>query len=733
MDKVLQYNFGYLPPNSGLTSDLPLSCLASAKRPMSMTLDRSVRKRNKVTVDVDDIPEQRLETRCVDCIRCLAADMVQQANSGHPGAAMGCAPIAHILWTKVMSYCPSQPKWCNRDRFVLSNGHACALQYVMLHLSGYDLSIEDLMQFRQLGSRTPGHPENHATPGIEVATGPLGQGIANGVGLALAQRHMAATFNREGFEGVVDHYTYVICGDGCLQEGISAEASSLAGHLGLGRLIVLYDDNKITIDGATDLSFTEDVCKRYDAYGWQTMVVEDGDSDLRGLYTAIVAARQDTSRPTLIRVCTTIGFRSSKAGTAGVHGAPLGHADLAAVKTSVGLDGDRCFSVPPDVAALYAKRLAAGEEKYKSWHDLFCRYAAAHPSLAAEFRRRQTGELPEGWVSALPRFKPEDKSLATRQSSQLVLNKLADYVPELVGGSADLTPSNLTKFKGALDFQQATPEGRYLRFGVREHAMAGVCNGMAAYTGLIPFCATFLTFTGYAFGAIRVSALSNFGVIYLATHDSIGLGEDGPTHQPIESLLSFRAMPNLLTMRPADANEVSGAYRVALERRCTPTVIALSRQACMNLASSSIEGVALGAYVLQRPASAQSRELDIVLVGSGSEVQLLVQTLPRLSDLRVQLVSMPCWELFDRQTAEYKADVFPEGVPVLAVEALAAEGWSKYAHCVIGMRSFGASGPAKDVQGHFGFTVDNVHQKARKMLAFFESRPVPSLLDRPDN
>jgi len=550
------------------------------------------------------------------------------------------------------------------------------------------------------------------------------------VGLALAATHMAATFNREGFN-VIDHYVYVICGDGCMQEGITSEACSLAGHLGLGRLIVFYDDNKIQIDGGTDLAFTEDVCKRYEAYGWQTIHVEEGDTDLAALEQAITDAKAELARPTLIKVTTTIGYGSSKAGTAGVHGAPLGHADLANVKKQYGFAEDTFFDVPADVAAAYGGCQTVGAARQLAWSKLFESYRAAHPELAAELERREAGRLPENWRDALPRWTPEDKALATRQSSQQVLNKLCEAVPELVGGSADLTPSNLTKFRGALDFQAATPEGRYIRFGVREHAMAAICNGIAAWSkSLIPFCATFLNFTGYALGAMRVSALSHHGTLYIATHDSIGLGEDGPTHQPVETLLNFRAMPNMLTLRPADANEVSGSYMVAIEHRNCPSVIALSRQGCPNLVGSTVEAVREGAYVLQKPADGAAPQL--VMVGTGSEVALIVQCLGSLGDLKVQVVSMPCWELFDKKDVAYKRSFFPPGVPVLAVEALCSEGWCKYAHSVVGMTTFGASAPGKDLAKRFGFTADNVAAKAKELVAFYASRAVPDLLDRPD-
>jgi len=722
MDRALTYNFGFLPPNKSLRRP-EMALLAEPLAAKRMRLGHT--SRVDLTPTAPD--HSSLEWRCVNYVRVLAADMVQQANSGHPGAAMGCAPIAHLLWSRLMQYDPADPSWANRDRFVLSNGHACALQYTMLHLTGYDLSIDDLKAFRQLGSKTPGHPEVQETPGIEVATGPLGQGMTNGVGLALAGAHMAATFNRDGFK-ILDNYVYVICGDGCMQEGITSEACSLAGHLGLGRLIVLYDDNKIQIDGSTDLAFTEDVMKRYEAYGWQTLHVPDGDSDLVALKLALDSARRELNRPTLIKVTTTIGFGSSKQGTAGVHGAPLGHADLANVKAAYGFDKEGHFAVPADVAAAYGKQKAIGAQKHAEWNALFERYRAAHPALAAEFERRSKGELPPNWQDSLPVWTPEDKALATRQSSQIVLNKLAETIPDLIGGSADLTPSNLTKAKGALDFQAATPEGRYVRFGVREHAMAAICNGMAAFwPGIVPFCATFLNFFGYAAGAVRVSALSDHGVIYVATHDSIGLGEDGPTHQPVEALIHFRAMPNILTLRPADANEVSGAYMVAIEHRKTPSLIALSRQGCPNLHGTSKEAVRKGAYVLSKSAAAPR----LVLVGTGSEVHLLVNAAEKqLADVPCQVVSMPCWELFDMQPKEYQAEVFPVGVPVLAVEALSSEGWCKYAHSVVGMTTFGASAPGKDLANKFGFTVDNVAAKAKALLAFYEGKPAPHLIAR---
>jgi len=731
MERVLQYNFGYLPPRTTSTSDLPLSALLANKRSAIGGNDQiKVSKKMKGEAKADARADQQaaLERNCVNYVRVLSAEIVQQANSGHPGAPMGCAPMAHVLWGRVMSFDPLDDTWINRDRFVLSNGHACALLYSMLHLTGYKVSMDDLKKFRQMNSITPGHSENHVTPGVEVSTGPLGQGISNGVGLAMAEAHLAATYNRDGFP-MIDNYTYVICGDGCMQEGISSEACSLAGHLRLGKLIVLYDDNKIQIDGSTDLAFTEDVLKRYESYGWQTLTVVDGDTSLEAITAAIMRAKADSTRPTLIKVTTTIGFGSSKEGTHNVHGAPIGATDLSNLKKSFGFNPDESFVVPEDVTAHYHAIGAAGTAKHEAWKQMRARYAADHPQLNAELLRRESGALPEGWRDALPKWTPADKALATRQSSQLVLNKLAEVIPELVGGSADLTPSNLTKWKSAEDFQAKTPQGRYIRFGVREHAMAAICNGLSAYGALRPFCATFLNFFGYAAGAVRVSALSNLGVLYIATHDSIGLGEDGPTHQPVEALLNLRATPNLLTIRPADANEVAGSYAIALENPTTPCVIALSRQGCEHLEGSTAEAVTKGAYVLQSPADGAPQ---IVLVGSGSEVQTLVAATKKLTDVRLQLVSMPSWELFDRQPREYKSTVFPTGVPVLAMEALTAEGWCKYAHSVIGMRSFGCSAPAKDVQAKFGFTPDNAVVKARELLAYYADRPVPPLHERPD-
>jgi transketolase len=669
------------------------------------------------------------EDLIVNTIRTLAADTVQKANSGHPGAPMGMAPLAHKLWSTYLRYNPANPKWPNRDRFVLSNGHACALQYVMLHLAGYEeYTLDELKRFRQLHSKTPGHPEVSMTRGgIEVTTGPLGQGISSAVGLAIAEAHLAATYNRPDFT-IVDNYTYVFLGDGCMQEGVASEACSLAGHLGLHKLIAFYDDNKITIDGETELSFTEDVVKRYQSYGWHTIEVADGNTNYAAIDHAIQEARKITDRPTLIKVTTTIGFGSQKEGTEKVHGNPLGNDDLAFAKKKFGFNPEQTFHVPPEVTAHFQKKREEGAELEKHWNALFEKYSAAHPELAAEFSRRISGKLPEGWKSVLPTYKPEDPAKATRQFSQTVINALSKVLPELFGGSADLNPSTLSYMDISKDFQKKTPEGRNVRFGVREHGMAAILNGLFAYGGFIPYGATFLNFIGYAFGAVRLSAISEFGVLYVMTHDSIGLGEDGPTHQPIESLAMVRAMPHILLLRPADGNETSGAYAAAIENRHKPSVLCLSRQGLPNLKGTSIDGVSKGAYVIHE---ASEGKPQLIITGSGSEVQFAVAAAEKLHDVRVRVVSFPSFELFRAQSLEYKQSVFPEGVPVLAVEAASAFGWDEFSHAVVGMRSFGASAPLKDVLNHFGFTADNVAKKAKEVLEFYSNRPAHNLILRP--
>lgn len=589
--------------------------------------------------------------------------------------------------------------------------------------------MDDLKQFRQVGSLTPGHPENHVTAGVEVSTGPLGQGISNAVGLAIAENHLAATFNKPGFD-VVDHFTYVICGDGCLQEGVSAETASLAGHLKLGKIIVLYDDNSIQIDGSTDLAFTEDVLKRYEAYGWHTSTVENGDGpDVSGIIGAVEAAKAVTDAPSIIKVRTTIGKGSAKEGTAKVHGAPLGDDDIKSLKEQFGLDPEKKYNVPEEVYSYFAQRAQAGAAKQAAYNEMFAAYKEKFPAEAAAFERAQGGQLPQGWEDAIPSYKVGDAALATRKSSQKVLEAIVPLIPEFIGGSADLTPSNLTKVEGnSLDYQPGTPAGRYLRFGVREHGMASVCNGIAAYGGLIPFGATFLTFVGYAIGAIRLSALSGFRVVYIMTHDSIGLGEDGPTHQPIETLASLRSMPNMVTIRPADGNEVGGAYKVALNNAHGPTTMALSRQGCAVLEGTSVDAVAKGAYPLKPVDGAQ-----LLLVATGSEVQLAVSSLPALAEagIKAAVVSMPSWELFEAQSDEYKQSVFPAGVPVLSIEAAATCGWERYSHAQMGINTFGMSGPGPKLYEHFGFTVDGILAKAKQVVSFYKDTPAANLVSRP--
>ena len=695
--------------------------MPTTKRGASPTKE-SPHKKGKESLVTD------LSTKAVNTVRVLSADIVQKANSGHPGAPMSLAPLAYLLWTKVMKYNPQDPTWLSRDRFVLSNGHACALLYSMLHLTGYQLSMENLKNFRQLDSITAGHPENTLIKGIEVSTGPLGQGISNAVGMAMAEAHLAATFNKDGHQ-VIDNFTYVICGDGCLQEGVSAEASSLAGHLGLGKLIVFYDDNKITIDGETDLSFTEDVAKRYEAYNWHVQTVEDVQ-DLDALLAATEAAKAVTDKPSMIKVKTVIGYGSKKQGSHSVHGAPLGGEDLKQLKERFGFNPEESFAVAPEVAELFTAAGAKGTAAQAAWQTGFDAYKVACPALAAELARRTSHALPADFKAKLPRYTPADKAMATRKFSEIALNALAPVLPEIVGGSADLTPSTLTQLACSGDFQKATPEGRYFRFGVREHGMTAVANGLFAYGALRPFVATFLNFIGYAWGSVRLSSLSNFGVIFVMTHDSIGLGEDGPTHQPVEILEQIRVMPNLNLIRPADGNEVSGAYLSAVEHPLTPTVLALSRQNLPNLEGSSVEKTLQGAYVLS-DSSSNGAGPELILVASGSEVAIAVEAAKKLAGTRVRVVSFPSWELFEQQPKDYQLSVFPAGVPVVSIEASATHGWSKYSHAALGLTGFGASGPFEKVYAKFGLTADNLAAKAKEVLAFYAGQPVPSLVNRP--
>ncbi|AFY29298.1 transketolase [Cyanobium gracile] len=662
--------------------------------------------------------DSHVETLCINSIRFLAVDAINKSNSGHPGLPMGCAPMAFSLWDKVLRHNPKNPQWFNRDRFVLSAGHGCMLLYALLHLTGYDsVTMEDIKQFRQWGSRTPGHPETFETPGVEVTTGPLGQGISNAVGLAIAEAHLAAKFNKPDAT-IVDHYTYVLMGDGCNQEGVSSEAASLAGHLGLGKLIALYDDNHITIDGNTGVSFTEDVMKRYEAYGWHVQHVEDGNTDVAAITRAIEAAKAVTDRPSLIKVTTTIGYGSpNKANTAGVHGAALGAEEAELTRQQLEWSYG-AFEVPEPAYEHWRQAIQRGAAAEASWSESLAAYRSRYPAEAAEFERMLRGELPEGWDASLPMFTPEDKGLATRQHSYNALNAFGPSLPELIGGSADLTHSNLTDIKGEASFQKGHEANRYLHFGVREHAMAAVLNGIAYHnSGLIPYGGTFLVFAGYMIGAMRLSALSQLGVIYVLTHDSIGLGEDGPTHQPVETLANLRAIPNLLVIRPGDGNETVGAYKVAVTNRKRPTVLALSRQAMVNQANSAADKVAKGGYILNDCSGTP----DLILIGTGTELDLCVKAAALLTaeGKAVRVVSMPCVELFEEQDAAYRESVLPAAVRKrVVVEASSSFGWHKYTGfdgASVSIDSFGASAPGGVCLEKFGFTVDNVVATAKAL------------------
>ena len=667
------------------------------------------------------VATQSLEELCINSIRFLAIDAVEKAKSGHPGLPMGAAPMAFVLWDRFMRFNPKNPKWFNRDRFVLSAGHGSMLQYALLYLAGYDsVTLEDIKEFRQWESRTPGHPENFMTSGVEVTTGPLGQGISNAVGLAIAEAHLAAKFNKPD-STIVDHYTYVILGDGCNMEGVSGEACSLAGHLGLGKLIALYDDNHISIDGSTDLAFTEDVGKRFEAYGWHVLTVEDGNTDLEAIHKAIEAAKAVTDKPSMIKVRTTIGYGSpNKANTAGVHGSALGGSEVTATREKLGWEYEP-FQVPEDALNHWRKAVERGAKYEEEWNKNFADYKAKYGAEAAQLEQMLSGKLAEGWEKVLPTYTPEDKADSTRNQSGKCLNALADVVPGLIGGSADLAHSCMTLLKSSGDFQPGHYENRNIRFGVREHGMGAICNGIALHgSGLIPYGATFLVFADYMRAAIRISALSHAGAIWVMTHDSIQLGEDGPTHQPVETIASLRAIPQLTVIRPADGNETSGSYKVAIEaaNQNRPTLLALSRLAQPNLPGTSMEGVAKGAYIL----SDSDGTPDIILMGTGSELQLCAGAADKLrgEGKKVRVVSIPSWELFDAQDAAYRESVLPKGVTKrLAVEAASSFGWCRYIGsegAMISVDRFGVSAPGPVALEKFGFTVDNVVAKAKELL-----------------
>ncbi|CCG82218.1 Probable TRANSKETOLASE [Taphrina deformans PYCC 5710] len=672
-----------------------------------------------------------VDTKAINTIRTLAVDVTTKSKSGHPGAPMGMAAIAHILFNRHMDFNPKNPNWVNRDRFVLSNGHGCVLQYVLLHLFGYKLSMDDLKNFRQLDSHTPGHPECADTEGIEVTTGPLGQGIANAVGIAMAEAHTAATYNKDGFE-LIKNYTYCFLGDGCMMEGISGEACSLAGHLQLGRLIAVYDDNHISIDGDTNCAFTEDVRARYKSYGWHVVDVENGDTDLGAMEKALEECKAVTDKPSLICLTTTIGYGSLEQGTHGVHGNPLKADDAKQVKKKFGFNPDESFAVPQEVYDLYHKKAAAGAAKEEEWNQLLGKYSEKYPEDAKDLQRRLSGKLPEGWEKALPTYSTSDPAIASRKLSETCLSAIQGVVPELFGGSADLTGSNLTRWKSAVDFQPpvtglGTYSGRYVRYGVREHAMGAIMNGLASYGTILPYGGTFLNFVSYAAGAVRLSALSHFRLIWVATHDSIGLGEDGPTHQPIETLPHFRAMPNVLNFRPADGNEVSASYYLAMTQQ-KPSIISLSRQNLPQLSGSTIGKASKGGYVL-----IDEPEADITLVSTGSEVGICVDAAAVLKKqgIKTRIVSMPCTEIFDDQSTEYKLTVLPDGIPSMSVEVYSTLGWQKYTHESMGINRFGASAPYLDLYKKFGFTPEGIAERATKTVSFWKDvKPLRSPLNR---
>jgi transketolase len=639
-------------------------------------------------------------------------DAVQAANSGHPGMPMGAATMAFTLWTRHLRHNPRNPRWFDRDRFILSAGHGSMLLYSLLHLTGYDLPMEEIQRFRQLHSKTPGHPENFMTPGVEMATGPLGQGFATGVGFALAERFLASTFNREGHQ-VVDHMTYVICSDGDLMEGVSNEAASLAGHLKLGKLVYLYDDNRITIDGSTDLAFTEDVLQKFEAFGWHVQRV-DGHH-VEAVDNAIQAARVESERPSLIACRTVIGYGSpNKAGSSKSHGSPLGPEEVDLAKGQLGIPREPKFHIDPNAQAEFRSAVEAGQRLEGAWEEAMDRFATDHPDLAAQLRRAISGDWGQDWIDALPVL---DEKIATRAASGKVLQAIAPHLPTLVGGSADLAESNLTHLKGFEDQQADSPHGRNISFGVREHAMAAALNGINLHGGCRAYGGTFLIFSDYCRPSIRLAALMEVPTTFVFTHDSIGLGEDGPTHQPVEHLMALRAIPNLNVLRPADANETVACWKIALESKHSPCALALTRQGVPALTPSDVRHhpAARGAYVLREASGDAPR---VVIVATGSEVQLAVGARDILEEegIPTRVVSMPSWMLFEEQEEAYRQSVLPKGVPAVSVEAGVTLGWSRWAHAHVGIDRFGVSAPGDVALEYFGFTRENVAEVARSLV-----------------
>jgi len=663
--------------------------------------------------------QMALQELSINTIRFLAADAVEKANSGHPGTPMGLAPLAYVLWKRFLKHNPKNPQWADRDRFILSAGHASMLLYSLLYLTGYELTLEDIKQFRQWGSRTPGHPEYGHTPGIETTTGPLGQGFANGVGMAMAERYLAAYFNREGLH-IVDHYTYCICGDGDLMEGITSEAASLAGNLELGKLIYFYDNNHITIEGSTDLAFSaENVRKRFEAYGWQVLVEPDGN-DIDTIEHLISKAQSETRKPSLIIVRTHIGYGSPKQDTAAAHGAPLGAEDLKLAKEKLGWPLEPAFYVPSEVLSHYREALKEGEEAENEWNMLFEKYAKQYPLQAQEWKRFMNGELPDGWDKDLPAY-DKGGSIATRSASGEVLNAVAAKISNLIGGAADLAPSTDTYLKGLGDFLESNHKGRNFHFGVREHAMGAILNGLTLHGGIVSFGATFFIFSDYMRPPIRLAALMNIPTIFVFTHDSIALGEDGPTHEPVEQLISLRAIPNMTVIRPADANETREAWRYALTNRRGPVILVLTRQKLPILDQKKFESaknLSKGAYIL----SAAKTPAQLILIATGSEVSLALSAQEKLAQQSISatVVSMPSCELFNAQPREYKDKILPPSIKArLVIEAASPRGWRDYVGLegdIIGINRFGASAPGPVVMEKLGFTVDNVVSHALALI-----------------
>jgi transketolase len=667
-----------------------------------------------------DLKTETIQQLGIDTVRILAADAVQKANSGHPGTPMGLAPIGHVLWSESMNYNPRNPEWANRDRFILSCGHACMLQYSFLYLTGYPITLDDIKKFRQLHSKTAGHPEYGLLPGIEVTTGPLGQGFANGVGFAIAQKYLAARYNKPGFD-IFNYNIYTICSDGDMMEGISSEAASLAGHLQLGNMIYLYDDNQITIEGKTNLAFDEDIAQRFEAYGWHVQVLADGN-DLDALSAAIKNAQKEKNRPSLIKVRTHIGYGSpNKEDTAAAHGSPLGVDEVKLVKENFGFDPDKSFVVPDEVLNYYRQAGKKGIDKEKDWNDLYKSYKEKYAHLANEYELLSGGKLPEGWKEKLPVFKGGEE-MATRKASGKALNGMADYLPNLIGGSADLAPSTDTNLEKYKSFSAENSEGRNFHFGIREHAMAAILNGLALTKYFIPYGATFLIFSDYMRPPIRLAAIMKIRPIYVFTHDSIALGEDGTTHQPVEQLIGLRSVPNMTVIRPADANETVQAWRVAIEHTAGPVALILTRQEIPVIDQekyTKANELEKGAYILSESAS----QPNIILIGTGSEVQLLLAAQQKLKEQNVaaRVVSMPSWELFEKQDKAYKEKIFPASLRKrLAVEAGSPLGWLKYVTDegdIIAINRFGESAPGEEVMKEYGFTVENVVLKAKALLA----------------